>query len=178
MLKLTYIETWLRNLNNEKEVKLNLPMEEEELIEALKNINVCNEEGEVIQEYIIPTWNFGEYASELDCRDFANIELENIFTVNEWAEELAKVDSEGDLNILQAIAEASGGSIGEILDVYNKGYYQFYQGMDLTDVAEELVNDCYNLPDFAMRYFDFEAFGRDLGFDGYVETSNGVIYIE
>lgn len=178
MLKLTYIETWLRNLNNEKEVKLNLPMEEEELIEALKNINVCNEEGEVVQEYIIPAWNFGEYASELDCRDFANIELENIFTVNEWAEELANVDSEGDLNILQAIAEASGGSIGEVLETYNKGYYQFYQGMDLTDVAEELVNECYNLPDFAMRYFDFEAFGRDLGFDGYTETSKGVIYIE
>ena len=175
---MTYIETWLRNLNNEKEVKLNLPMEEEELIEALKNINVCNEEGEVVQEYIIPAWNFGEYASELDCRDFANIELENIFTVNEWAEELANVDSEGDLNILQAIAEASGGSIGEVLETYNKGYYQFYQGMDLTDVAEELVNECYNLPDFAMRYFDFEAFGRDLGFDGYTETSKGVIYIE
>lgn len=165
MLKLTYIETWLRNLNNEKEVKLNLPMEEEELIEALKNINVCNEEGEVIQEYIIPTWNFGEYASELDCRDFANIELENIFTVNEWAEELAEVDSERDLEVLQAIAEAGGGSIGEVLETYKKGYYQFYQGMDLTDVAEELVNDCYNLPDFALRYFDFEAFGRDLGFN-------------
>ena len=175
---MTYIETWLRNLNNEKEVKLNLPMDEEELIEALKNINVCNEEGELIQEYIIPAWNFGEYASELDCRDFANIELENIFTVNAWAEELAEVDSEGNLNILQAIAEASGGSIGEILEIYNKGYYQFYQGMNLTDVAEELVNDCYNLPDFALRYFDFESFGRDLGFDGYVETSNGVIYIE
>lgn len=175
---MTYIETWLRNLNTEKEVKLNLPMDEEELIEALKNINVCNEEGEVIQEYIIPTWNFGEYASELDCRDFANIELENIFTVNDWAEELAEVDSEGDLEVLQAIAEASGGSIGEVLETYNKGYYQFYQGMDLTDVAEELVNDCYDLPDFAMRYFDFEAFGRDLGFDGYTETSKGVIYIE
>ena len=178
MLKLTYIEAWLRNLNNEKEVKLNLPMEEEELIEALKNINVCNEEGEVIQEYIIPTWNFGEYASELDCRDFANIELENIFTVNEWAEELAEVDSEGGLEVLQAIAEASGGSIGEVLEVYNKDCYQFYQGMDLTDVAEEFVNECYNLPDFALRYFDFEAFGRDLGFDGYTETSKGVIYIE
>ena len=178
MLKLIYIETWLRNLNNEKEVKLNLPMEEEELIEALKNINVCNEEGEVIQEYIIPAWNFGEYASELDCRDFANIELENIFTVNEWAEELAEVDSEGGLEVLQAIAEASGGSIGEVLKIYNKGCYQFYQGMDLTDVAEEFVNECYNLPEFALRYFDFEAFGRDLGFDGYTETSKGVIYIE
>lgn len=173
-----YIETWLRNLNNEKEVKLSLPMEEEEIIEVLKNINVCNEEGEVIQEYIIPTWNFGEYASELDCMDFENIELENIFTVNEWAEELAEVDSERDLDVLQAIAEVNGGSIGEVLEIYNKDCYQFYAGMDLTDVAEEIVNDCYDLPDFALRYFDFESFGRDLGFDGYAETSKGVIYID
>lgn len=175
---MTYIEAWLRNLNNEKEVKLSLPMEEEEIIEALKNINVCNEEGEVIQEYIIPTWNFGEYASELDCMDFENIELENIFTVNEWAEELAEVDSERDLDVLQAIAEVNGGSIGEVLEIYNKDCYQFYAGMDLTDVAEEIVNDCYDLPDFALRYFDFESFGRDLGFDGYAETSKGVIYID
>ena len=173
-----YIETWLRNLNNEKEVKLSLPMEEEEIIEVLKNINVCNEEGEVIQEYIIPTWNFGEYASELDCMDFENIEFENIFTVNEWAEELAEVDSERDLDVLQAIAEVNGGSIGEVLEIYNKDCYQFYAGMDLTDVAEEIVNDCYDLPDFALRYFDFESFGRDLGFDGYAETSKGVIYID
>lgn len=175
---MTYIETWLRNLGNEKEIKLNLPMEEEEIIEALKNINVCNEDGEFIQEYIIPTWNFGEYASELDCKDFANIELENILAVNDWAKELAEVDSDGDLGVLQAIAEANGGSIGDVLDIYNKGCYQFYQGMDLTEVAEELINDCYNLPDFALRYFDFEAFGRDLGFDGYIETSNGVIYLD
>lgn len=175
---MTYIETWLRNLNNEKEVKLSLPMEEEEIIEVLKNINVCNEEGEVIQEYIISTWNFGEYASELDCMDFENIELENIFTVNEWAEELAEVDSERDLDVLQAIAEVNGGSIGEVLEIYNKDCYQFYAGMDLTDVAEEIVNDCYDLPDFALRYFDFESFGRDLGFDGYAETSKGVIYID
>lgn len=175
---MTYIEAWLRNLNNEREVKLSLPMEEGELIEALKGINVCNEDGEFTGDYIISTWNFGEYASELDCMDFANIELENILTVNGWAEELAEVDSNRDLEVLQAIAEASGGSIGEVLDTYNKGYYQFYQGMDLTDVAEELVNDCYNLPEFALRYFDFESFGRDLGFDGYTETSKGVIYLD
>lgn len=175
---MTYIEAWLRNLNNEREVKLNLPMEENELIEALKSINVCNEKGEFTQEYIISTWNFGEYASELDCRDFANIELENILTVNDWAKELAEVDSNRDLEVLQAIAEVNCRNIGEVLDIYNKGYYQLYQGMDLTEVAEELVNDCCNLPDFALRYFDFEAFGRDLGFDGYTETSIGVIYLE
>ena len=38
-----------------------------------------------------------------------------------------------------------------------------------------LISDCYNLPEFALRYFDYEAFARDLSFDGYTETKYGVI---
>lgn len=119
--------------------------------------------------------------SEKFKKQIAAAELINAYPCGverEAAEELAEVDSERGLEVLQAIAEASGGSIGEVLETYNKGCYQFYQGMDLKDVAEKFVNDCYKLPEFALRYFDFEAFGRDLGFDGYTETSKGVIYIE
>jgi antirestriction protein len=47
--------------------------------------------------------------------------------------------------------------------------------MDLEEVAEELINECYDLPEFALRYFDYEAFARDLSFDGYTETKYGVI---
>jgi antirestriction protein len=67
------------------------------------------------------------------------------------------------------------------LEIVENGSYQFYQGMDLTEVAEELVNDCYftkETPDIFTRYFDYEAFGRDLSFDGYHETEWGVIYID
>ena len=48
--------------------------------------------------------------------------------------------------------------------------------MSLEDVAYEIVDECYDLPDIAQRYFDYKAFARDLGFDGYTETENGVIY--
>ena len=55
--------------------------------------------------------------------------------------------------------------------------------MSLEDVAEEIVEECY-IPDnarnsdieFFARYFNYEAFARDLGFDGYAETNFGVIY--
>lgn len=49
--------------------------------------------------------------------------------------------------------------------------------MTLEEVAEQLVEECYNLPEFALRYFDYEAFARDLRFDGYEETAHGVICI-
>ena len=45
-------------------------------------------------------------------------------------------------------------------------------------MLEHLVNECYftkDTPDIFTRYFDYEAFGRDLGFDGYTETKYGVI---
>ena len=54
--------------------------------------------------------------------------------------------------------------------------YTYYSGMSLEDVAYEIVEECYELPEIAQRYFDYEAFARDLGFDGYEETTNGVIY--
>ena len=30
------------------------------------------------------------------------------------------------------------------------------------EFAEHIVQECYDLPDFALRYFDYEQFARDL----------------
>ena len=50
--------------------------------------------------------------------------------------------------------------------------------MDLDDVAAELADEWLNskdIPSFISNYFDYAAFARDLSFDGYNETSHGVI---
>ena len=49
--------------------------------------------------------------------------------------------------------------------------------MDLDDLAEELVEELTprDAPEFLTRYFDYKAFARDLSFDGYTETTYGVI---
>lgn len=46
----------------------------------------------------------------------------------------------------------------------------------LEEYAEELVDECYDLPDFAKTYFDYGKFARDLGYDGYYEDSGYVFY--
>ena len=56
------------------------------------------------------------------------------------------------------------------------GSWSFYPKMSLAEVAEELTTDCYNIPQELYRYFDFEAMGRDLANDGYIETEYGVLY--
>ena len=48
------------------------------------------------------------------------------------------------------------------------------------DVAYNLVNECYDLEKMLgnlASYFDYNAFARDLSFDGYSETERGVIEI-
>ena len=51
--------------------------------------------------------------------------------------------------------------------------------MTLEDLAEELVSDgCFgDIPDSIVNYIDYAAIARDLSFDSYYETKQGVIYL-
>ena len=108
-----------------------------------------------------------DYETDFDGLEVS--EWSNIEELNEQAEELEGADAD----LIAAILEAEGGTIWEALESADET--QFYPGMTLLDVAYELVEECYDLPEIAQRYFDYEAFARDLGFDGYTETSKGVI---
>lgn len=54
----------------------------------------------------------------------------------------------------------------------------FYRNMSMLDVAYEIIDECYDLEKMLGNltcYFDYNAFARDLSYDGYTETENGVI---
>lgn len=88
----------------------------------------------------------------------------------------------------QAIAAAAyieANSFNDWADLVDSDGYNFadnfifYPYQTLEEVAEMIINECYT-PDsrtaeFLMRYFDYEAFARDLKYDGYIETAHGVI---
>ncbi len=97
-------------------------------------------------------------------------EWDNIFTLNEQIQEAEGYDAD-----LIAAIIACGYSLEDAIDMADDVI--FYPGMELIDVAYEIVEECYDLPEIAERYFDYEAFARDLGFDGYHETEYGVLYI-
>ena len=106
-----------------------------------------------------------------DVREFESVEA-----LNELAEELQEVSDRGELEMLAAYLESEGGSLRDALDNYENAI--FYPSMELEDVAHEIIEECYDLPEMALRYFDYEAFARDLHFDGYNETSHGVICVQ
>lgn len=102
-------------------------------------------------------------------------ENSNISDLNDLAEQLESLDK-CDLEKLEAILEADGGSLENALD--NIDDYIYYSNMSLEDVASEMIDEGVfgDIPDSIINYIDTSAIARDLGYDGYTETENGVIY--
>lgn len=167
MLKL-FVNTWGNYNDNGADGGrwINLPMEEEDLEETLDQI------AESIGDHD-PEWAIHDY--EWNGIDFGEVsEYDSIITWNETTKRLSDLESYEQEEVAAAI-EAWEYSLEEAMDRQERGCFSFYPGQKLEDVAEELVNDCYDLPEFALRYFDYAAFARDLRFDGYEETTFGVI---
>ncbi len=148
---------------------ITLPMDPETLEAELKKISDAM--GDFDPEYCIHDY---EWTTEIEPREIS--EMENIDELNEELQELDGLD-EWDQKEIAAAMEAFGYEFKEAHERQQRGCFTFYAGQDLQEVAESIADDCYlyNAPDFLARYFDYEAFARDLSFDGYTETSHGVI---
>lgn len=141
---------------------IDFPIDEDDFKKELENIGV--KENTMYEEWFITDYD----CSLFDMYD-AFGEYPSIDDINEVAEALE--DHEDELSALLEVC-----SYADALEYLENDDYTFYEGMTLEDVAYEIVEECYNLPEIAQRYFDYKAFARDLSFDGYHETSNGVIY--
>lgn len=160
-----YVNTWANYNENgaDNGFWVELPCDLDEVLERL-----AASTGEEVDEMEVFVNDFETTVNGLEISENSNIS-----DLNDLAERLEALD-EYDLEKLEAILEADGGSLENALDDMDD--YTFYAHMSLEDVAYEIVDECYDLPEFAQRYFDYAAFARDLGFDGYTETENGVIY--
>ena len=146
---------------------ITLPMEEEELQEVLENIAAAMGDQD-------PEWAIHDYEWESDIELGDVHEMDSITEWNDRCQEACDLE-EWETQEIAAAMEAYGYTFPEALERQQRGSFTLYAGMDLEEVAEELINECYDLPEFALRYFDYEAFARDLSYDGYTETKYGVI---
>lgn len=171
------LNVFIRNLNAKTEKEFNLPMDSEELENTLQEFLG----GKGFQsEYIISSYEFdvdynelngevsiGEHDDVLSLNQACNIIEDEIF---------ANFASETDVII--ALAESYSSDFLDIAKEIDggEGYkFYFYPGETLEDRAYDIIENCYNLPEIAQRYFDYEAFARDLGYDNFSETSKGVL---
>jgi antirestriction protein len=148
---------------------ITLPMDPDALQEELKKISAAM--GDFDPEYCIHDY---EWTTEIEPREIS--EMENIELLNEELQELDGLN-EWDQKEIAAAMEAFGYEFKEAHERQQRGCFIFYAGQDLQEVAESIADECYlyNAPEFLRRYFDYAAFAHDLTFDGYTETSHGVI---
>lgn len=147
---------------------LELPATEDEIQEALDAIGI-NEEYE--------EWFITDYETDIDGLKIG--EYEDLETLNELAERYENLD-EYEQETVAAVIESEGYDLAEAMDIVEDGRCVFYRGQDLEDVAYDLVEEgCFgDIADSIKNYIDYAAIARDLGFDGYHETTNGVIRID
>ena len=153
---------YLTNLGKYNEGELvgewvDLPIEKEDLQEVFKRIGI---DGKQYEEYFI---------TDYEC-DFYEIgEYESISTLNEIAEKLDNLDDEQEQVVKVLMSECSY-DLDDAIEKAESGDYRIYSNCDnMTDVAYIVIEECGyldNVPELLSRYFDYEAYGRDLGIEG------------
>lgn len=103
-------------------------------------------------------------------------EYDGLNALNALAQRLADVEDKGDGGWLHSFLEAYSDDLQYALNHYEDDSV-FYPGMTIEEVAVELINDCYDVPEGLEKYIDYDAFACDLCYDGYTETEWGVICI-
>lgn len=152
---------------------LTLPMEEDALEDRLEAI--AETMGDEDPEWAIHDY---EWTTKIELGS-----VDEMDSIKEWNERCQEVEylKEYELNEIAAAMEAFGYSFQEAIERQQEGHFTLYPDQDLDDVAQEIVEECYftkDTPKVFMDYFDYEAFARDLRYDGYTETSYGVIVDE
>ena len=159
---------------------IDLPCTEEELNKLCCDIKVAhfNKDGEFapyFEENGIIYEKTAIHDYETDITGLEIGEYDSVERLNELAERL-EVYNDCEIEVIEALIETEGYDLEEAMDEYDKGDCGLYAVNSLTELAEQFVDEGYFTTEKLLQYIDFEALGRDLSFDGYTETKNGVLY--
>lgn len=167
------IQVLIKNNTNDEErwVSVNLFRED---FEILKEIGITEEDIEDVNYTILKA-------------DFDTIEVD-FFDEDDTIEDYVELQDAYNLmdgykqEVLDSILEADYytiNSVNDIIEMINDNTvdkWTLYSGMSMAQVAEEYVDECFDIPDPIKYYIDFDNMGRDMMLDGnYYEVSNGVL---
>lgn len=166
-------------------VWLSLPATEEEIAAAFDKIQVSHDDVHYYSNgrgQVATNDYYGEYEewfiTDYEC-DYLRIgEYDNLERLNEIAEAVEDLD-EYEQTIVKALLD-DGYDLEEALDKKDNCF--FYPGCDtMTEVAEQYAEETGlldSIPENLRYYFDFEAYGRDMSFEGHwISTDKGYIEV-
>ena len=169
MTKTTILKIFVTNLGKYVEGELvgewlDLPATEDEIDELMERIGI----GEEYEEVFIT-----DFESDLNIKVG---EYDNIEALNEMAEEIENLD-EWELETLEALLTYFD-DVDEALEKIEDTI--IWSGCDdMAEVAEQYAEETGlldSIPENLRYYFDFEAFGRDMEFEGTYIFYNGDCY--
>ena len=103
-------------------------------------------------------------------------EYESIDKLNALAESLENIVAYDEIDVVNALYEALG-DFEEALECWGIGNYFFWGNRTIEEVAQEYIEETYEIPEYLENYIDYKAIARDLLFGGCYETDYGVIEI-
>jgi antirestriction protein len=137
---------------------VDLPIDDEELDEEIKEVLGTDEELFIT-----------DYESPFEIREY-----DNPHKLNELAEKISELDEYDQEKVFFLLDQGIYSDLDDCLDNYED--VEYYPDMTLVEVAQVFVDDGLfgDVNEKLSSYIDYEALGRDLGIDGYVETDKGV----
>ena len=169
MTNTTILRVFVTNLGkyNEGELVgewLDLPASDEEISELLERIGI---DGEEYEEFFITDYesDLGITCGEYDDLDDLNDIAENVENLDEW-----------ERDIVEALLENY--DLEDALDKVDD-VIVYCDCDDMADVAERYCDETGlldSIPENLRYYFDFEAFGRDMEYEGEYIFCNGNCY--
>ena len=170
MIKVNELSAYITNLGKYNEGYLvgewiTFPITNKELEEVFERIGI-NEEYE---EYFITDFD-NTYDVDFDFGEYTSITR-----INETIEMVDSLDNY-DLDKVKAILEYEGGDVLDVIE--NLDNYNFYHGVTLEEIAEEIIETYFisnDIPEFFRDCFDYDKYIDDYMYD-YHETEYGVIW--
>ena len=114
-----------------------------------------------------------DYENNLGLDGLKIGEYMSLEELNELGERIENIDT-CDVDAINALYEALG-DFNTALDCLESEEYTFFGNMTMEEVAQEYIEECYDIPSYLENYIDYKAFARDMRYDGYYETEYGVI---
>lgn len=173
------LNIYLTNLGKYNEGELlgewvELPITDEELNKVFDRIQICHDDVEYTDECGNPYEEYFITDSETDINGLEIGEYSNLDELNEIAETLEDLE-EYEKEVVKVLL----GESYDLADALEKkdDCMIYYDCNDMADVAEKYVEETgllHDVPDHLRNYFDFEAYGRDMSYEGtFIFTDNG-----
>ena len=142
---------------------VSLPIDEDDFKDFLKTIG--NPEEIAIHDYEnnlgLDGLKIGEYMS--------------IKELNELGERMGNIRP-SEVKAFNALYEALG-DFEYALERFESEDFIFYGNMTMEEVAQEYIEECYDIPEGLENYIDYKAVARDMLLNIYYETDYGVVEI-